>query len=108
MLRFIAACHHLLWLFPTDAESAALTSSRHLSCQIYLPVVAFFKLAGKTLSKLLKLPARHLINCSLLSVNLAAMGGFLAAGYLGLKTLLSFIKGYMLTAAVGGDMRRFS
>ena len=45
------------------------------------------------------------------------MGGFLsaapavpavAAGYLGLNTLLSFIKGYTLTAAVGGvDMRTF-
>jgi hypothetical protein len=46
-------------------------------------------------SKPLMLPARHLINGSLLGVNLAAMGGFLAAGYLGLKTLLSFIKGYM-------------
>ena len=49
---------------------------------------------------------------------MAAMGGFLAAapavpavaaGYLGLNTLLSFIKGYTLTAAVGGaDMRTFS
>ena len=64
------------------------------------------------------LPARHLINGSLLGVNLAALGGFLAAapavpavaaGYLGLNTLLSFIKGYTLTAAVGGaDMRTFS
>jgi len=61
------------------------------------------------------LPGRHLINGSLLGVNIAAMGGFLAAapavpavaaGYLGLNTLLSFIKGYTLTAAVGGaDMR---
>jgi hypothetical protein len=64
------------------------------------------------------LPGRHLVNGSLLGVNLAAMGGFLAAapavpaiaaGYLGLNTLLSFIKGYTLTAAVGGaDMRTFS
>jgi hypothetical protein len=63
------------------------------------------------------LPGRHLINGSLLGVNLAAMGGFLAAapavpavaaGYLGLNALLSFIKGYTLTAAVGGaDMRTF-
>jgi hypothetical protein len=61
------------------------------------------------------LPGRHLINGSLLGINLAALGGFLAAapvvpavaaGYLGLNTLLSFIKGYTLTAAVGGaDMR---
>ena len=81
-------------------------------------IVAFLKLAGKMSSRPLMLPARHLINSSLLGVNLAAMGGFLAAaptvpavaaGYLGLNTLLSFIKGYTLTAAVGGaDMRTFS
>jgi len=74
-------------------------------------IVAFLKLAGKMSSRPLMLPARHLINGSLLGVNLAAMGGFLAAapavpvvaaGYLGLNTLLSFIKGYTLTAAVGG------
>lgn len=69
-------------------------------------------------SKPLMLPARHLVNGSLLGVNLAAMGGFLAAapavpavaaGYLGLNALLSFIKGYTLTAAVGGaDMRTLS
>jgi NAD(P) transhydrogenase len=45
------------------------------------------------------------------------MGGFLAAapavpavatGYIGLNTLLSFIKGYTLATAVGGaDMRTF-
>ena len=68
-------------------------------------------------SRPLMLPARHLVNSSLLGINLAAMGGFLAAapampavaaGYLGLNTLLSFIKGYTLTAAVGGaDMRTF-
>ncbi|KAI0306315.1 NAD(P) transhydrogenase beta subunit-domain-containing protein [Multifurca ochricompacta] len=74
-------------------------------------IVAFLKLAEKMSSKPLMLPARHLINGSLLGVNLAAMGGFLAAapvvpavaaGYLGLNALLSFIKGYTLTAAVGG------
>ena len=64
------------------------------------------------------LPGRHLINGSLLGANVVAMGGFLAAapavpavaaGYLGLNALLSFIKGYTLTAAVGGaDMRAFS
>ncbi len=63
------------------------------------------------------LPGRHLINSSLLGANIVTMGGFLsaapavpavAAGYLGLNTLLSFIKGYTLTAAVGGvDMRTF-
>lgn len=78
-------------------------------------IVAFLKLAGKMSSRPLTLPGRHLINSSLMGVNLAAMGGFLAAapavpavaaGYLGLNALLSFIKGYTLTAAVGGaDMR---
>lgn len=81
-------------------------------------IVAFLKLAGKMSSKPLVLPGRHLINGSLLGANVAAMGGFLAAapavpavaaGYLGLNALLSFIKGYTLTAAVGGaDMRTFS
>ncbi|KAN0116649.1 NAD(P) transhydrogenase beta subunit domain containing protein [Russula decolorans] len=74
-------------------------------------IVAFLKLAGKMASRPLTLPGRHLINGSLLGVNIAAMGGFLAAapavpavaaGYLGLNALLSFIKGYTLTAAVGG------
>jgi len=77
-------------------------------------IVAFLKLAGKMSSRPLALPGRHLINSSLLGVNLAAMVGFLAAapavpavaaGYLGLNALLSFIKGYTLTAAVwGADM----
>ena len=81
-------------------------------------IVAFLKLAGKMASRPLMLPGRHLVNSSLLSLNVAAMGGFLAAapavpavaaGYLGLNALLSFIKGYTLTAAVGGaDMRTFS
>lgn len=80
-------------------------------------IVAFLKLAGKMASKPLTLPARHLVNGSLLGANVAAMVGFLAAapavpavaaGYLGLNALLSFIKGYTLTAAVGGaDMRTF-
>ena len=80
-------------------------------------IVAFLKLAGKMSSRPLMLPGRHLINSSLLGGNLAAMGAFLAAAptvptvaaaYLGLNTLLSFIKGYTLTAAVGGaDMRTF-
>ncbi|KAF8274378.1 PNTB-domain-containing protein [Lactarius quietus] len=74
-------------------------------------IVAFLKLAGKVSSRPLMLPGRHLINGSLLGMNLAAMGGFLAAapvvpavaaGYLSLNALLSFIKGYTLTAAVGG------
>ncbi|KAI0032215.1 PNTB-domain-containing protein [Vararia minispora EC-137] len=73
-------------------------------------IVAFLKLAGKMASKPLVLPARHLVNGSLLGANVLAMGGFLsapavpaiAAGYLAVNTALSFIKGYTLTAAVGG------
>lgn len=73
------------------------------------------KLAGKMASKPLVLPARHFVNGSLLAANAASLTGFLimapsaplvAAGYLGVNTVLSFIKGYTLTAAVGGaDMR---
>ncbi|KAI0321656.1 PNTB-domain-containing protein [Amylostereum chailletii] len=74
-------------------------------------IVAFMKLAGKMAAKPLVLPARHLVNGSLLGANALGMGAFLsmapsapmvAAGFLGLNTLLSFIKGYTLTAAVGG------
>jgi NAD(P) transhydrogenase len=80
-------------------------------------IVAFLKFAGKMSSRPLILPARHLINGSVLGIHLAAMGGFLAAapavpavaaGYLGLNPPLSFIKGYTLIAAVGrADMRTF-
>ncbi|EIM90319.1 PNTB-domain-containing protein [Stereum hirsutum FP-91666 SS1] len=74
-------------------------------------IVAFMKLAGKMASKPLVLPARHFVNGSLLAANAASLTGFLmmapsaplvAAGYLGVNTVLSFIKGYTLTAAVGG------
>lgn len=64
------------------------------------------------------LPGRHLINSTLLGTNLATMGAFLnmapgapavAAVCLGANTLLSFIKGYTTTAAIGGaDMRMSS
>jgi H+-translocating NAD(P) transhydrogenase len=77
--------------------------------------VAFMKLAGHMSSRPLILPQRHLINGSLLGANMLSMAGFLsmapatpalAAGFLGANTILSFIKGYSLTAAVGGaDMR---
>jgi len=66
-------------------------------------------------SKPLLLPGRHLINSSLLGANALTMAGFLsaapatpliAAGFLGANTVLSFIKGYTTTAAIGGaDMR---
>ena len=69
-------------------------------------------------SKPLVLPGRHLVNGSLLGANALSMGAFLtmaptapmvAAGFLGMNTLLSFIKGYTLTAAVGGaDMREYA
>jgi NAD(P) transhydrogenase len=78
-------------------------------------IVAFMKLAGKMASRPLALPAKHLVNGSLLGANLFTMGAFLtnvpatmgvAAAYLGINTVLSCIKGYTLTAAVGGaDMR---
>ena len=69
-------------------------------------------------SKPLNLPGKHLINASLLGANAATMAGFLsmgvgtplvAASYLGASTLLSFIKGFTTTAAIGGaDMRAYS
>lgn len=80
-------------------------------------IVAFLKLAGRMSSKPLRLPGRHLINIGLLGGNLATMGAFLtlapAAPMIGAMCLagnaaLSFIKGYTLTAAIGGaDMRMF-
>ena len=79
-------------------------------------VVAFLKLAGKMSSRPLHLPGRHLINSSLLATNLAGLGAFVtaapavpvvAAAYLGANAVLSFIKGFTTTAAIGGaDMRK--
>ncbi|KZV73394.1 PNTB-domain-containing protein [Peniophora sp. CONT] len=74
-------------------------------------IVAFLKLAGKMASRPLQLPARHLVNGSLLGSNVLTMTAFIsnipkaagvAAAYLGVSALLSFVKGYTLTAAVGG------
>lgn len=80
-------------------------------------IVAFLKLAGRMSSRPLALPGRHLINSSLLGANMASMGAFItmapgapaiAAGCLGANTVLSFLKGYTTTAAIGGaDMRKF-
>lgn len=63
------------------------------------------------------LPGRHVINASLLGGNAALMGAFVtmapgapmtAALCLGASTILSFLKGYTTTAAIGGaDMRTF-
>lgn len=74
-------------------------------------IVAFMKLAGKMSSSPKILPARHLLNSSLLGSNIATMGAFvtmapgspaIAATCLGANTLLSFMKGYTTTAAIGG------
>ena len=80
-------------------------------------VVAFLKLAGRMSSKPIKLPGpRHALNSSLLGLNAATMGTFLvmapgspiiAACCLAGNAVLSFLKGYTTTAAIGGaDMRR--
>lgn len=79
-------------------------------------IVAFLKLAGKMSSRPLQLPGRHIINGSLLGANALTMGAFItmapaapmigAACLLG-NTALSFAKGWMTTAAIGGaDMRK--
>lgn len=78
-------------------------------------IVAFLKLAGRMGSRPIVLPGKHLINTGLLGANIATMAGFIAAApaaplvaasYLGASTVLSFIKGYTTTAAIGGaDMR---
>ncbi|KAF8163371.1 NAD(P) transhydrogenase beta subunit-domain-containing protein [Crassisporium funariophilum] len=74
-------------------------------------IVAFLKLASKMSSKPLRLPGKHLVNTTLLGANVATMAGFLstmpatpsvAASFLGVSTVLSFLKGYTTTAAIGG------
>ncbi|RKL48246.1 NAD(P) transhydrogenase [Fusarium oxysporum] len=74
-------------------------------------IVAFLKLAGKMTSKPKILPGRHIINSGLLASNAATMGAFItmapgspliAAGALAGSTVLSFIKGYTTTSAIGG------
>ncbi|GKZ26658.1 hypothetical protein AbraIFM66951_002508 [Aspergillus brasiliensis] len=74
-------------------------------------IVAFMKLSGRMSSRPMLLPGRHLINTSLLGSNVATMGAFvtmapgspaIAATCLGANTLLSFLKGYTTTAAIGG------
>ncbi|RAL11239.1 putative nicotinamide nucleotide transhydrogenase [Aspergillus homomorphus CBS 101889] len=74
-------------------------------------IVAFLKLAGRMSSRPTILPGRHLINASLLGTNVATMGAFvtmapaspvIAATCLGANTVLSFLKGYTTTAAIGG------
>jgi len=75
-------------------------------------IVAFLKLAAKMSSRAVKLPGKHLTNIGLLGANIATMAGFLssiptatpkiAASFLGASTVLSFLKGYTTTAAIGG------
>ncbi|KAL2699216.1 hypothetical protein AAEP93_009191 [Penicillium crustosum] len=74
-------------------------------------IVAFLKLAGRMSSKPTILPGRHVINSTLLGSNMATMGAFItlapgspaiAAICLGTSTVLSFLKGYTTTAAIGG------
>ncbi|KAK4164387.1 putative NAD(P) transhydrogenase mitochondrial precursor [Cladorrhinum sp. PSN259] len=74
-------------------------------------IVAFLKLAGKMSSKPLVLRGRHALNGGLLATNVATMGAFItmapgspliAAGALAANAVLSFIKGYTTTAAIGG------
>lgn len=75
-------------------------------------VVAFLKLAGRMSSKPIRLPGpRHVLNSSLLGLNVATFGTFLAmapgapliaAGCLTGNAVLSFLKGYTTTAAIGG------
>jgi NAD(P) transhydrogenase len=74
-------------------------------------IVAFMKLAGRMSSKPLIMKGRHLINTSLLGANVATMGAFLTmapgAPLIGALCLtgnavLSFLKGYTTTAAIGG------
>ena len=74
-------------------------------------IIAFMKLAGKMKSKPAVIPGRHWINGGLLTANAATMGAFItmapgapliAAGALAGNTIMSFIKGYTTTAAIGG------
>ncbi|KAK2731318.1 hypothetical protein FQN55_004777 [Onygenales sp. PD_40] len=74
-------------------------------------IVAFLKLAGRMSSRPTILPGRHVINSSLLGTNAALMGAFVtmapgapvvAAACLGANTILSFVKGFTTTAAIGG------
>ncbi|KAG6043814.1 hypothetical protein E4U39_004121 [Claviceps sp. Clav50 group G5] len=74
-------------------------------------LVAFLKLAGRISSRPAILPGRHAINGGLLATNIATMAAFItmapgspmiAAGALAANTMLSFVKGYTTTAAIGG------
>eukprot|EP01132_Coremiostelium_polycephalum_P009925 gene9925-12170_t len=77
-------------------------------------LVAFAKLQGqigkwKIPSKPTLLPNRHLINASLLAVNMGTLGVFLTTTNptlglvcLGATTIISFLQGHLLTMSIGG------
>ncbi|KAF9265470.1 PNTB-domain-containing protein [Marasmius fiardii PR-910] len=74
-------------------------------------IVAFLKLAGRMASKPFRIPAKHFTNSAILGANALTMGGFVtmapavpavAATYLGVSTLLSFLQGFTTTSAIGG------
>ncbi|KAJ3415114.1 hypothetical protein HDV05_005522 [Chytridiales sp. JEL 0842] len=71
-------------------------------------LVAYGKLAGTMKSKPLNLPGKNLINIGLAAANAGLMVGFMGAtpgvaiACLVGNTALSFIKGYHMTASVGG------
>ncbi|KAF7935380.1 uncharacterized protein EAE97_008287 [Botrytis byssoidea] len=75
-------------------------------------IVAYLKLAGRMSSKPIRLPGpKHSVNSTLLALNMANMAAFItfapaapviAACCLGGNAVLSFIKGYTTTAAIGG------
>ncbi|KIY72210.1 PNTB-domain-containing protein [Cylindrobasidium torrendii FP15055 ss-10] len=74
-------------------------------------IVAFLKLAGRMSSKPFALKGKHFVNGGILGANALTMAGFVAAApaapavaasYLGLNTLLSFVQGFTTTAAIGG------
>lgn len=74
-------------------------------------IVAFLKLAGRMSSKPLIFKGRHVVNSGLLAANVGTMGAFLTmapgapligAACLTANAVLSFIKGYTTTAAIGG------
>lgn len=126
--QMVAALHSVVGLAAvmTSAASVLAAEAAHLTTlhlvTAYLGVlvggitftgsiVAFLKLAARMSSKPLVLPARHAINAGLLAANAATMGAFVtmaptapiigALCLLG-NTTLSFVKGYTLTAAIGG------
>ncbi|KAG7092554.1 hypothetical protein E1B28_008903 [Marasmius oreades] len=74
-------------------------------------IVAFLKLAGRMASKPLAIPVKQFTNSAILGANALTMGGFVmmapavpavAATYLGVSTLLSFLQGFTTTSAIGG------